>query len=129
QAHELRNLAAEQLLRAGHTDEGVGLIDDVLRDVGLPIASRKGSPFASLVIQRALLRIRRWRGSARRPGSDELRRQIACCWSAVVGLTISSPLRMAGYQARHLRLALAAWAHRPAAASPDPHARRRCPPT
>jgi len=107
-ALELRNLAAEQLLRSGRIDEGIGVIDGVLRNVGLPTASRRRSPIASLLIQRALLRVRRWRGPARRTGSDHDRRQLACCWSAVVGLTMASPLRMAEYQARHLRLALAA---------------------
>ncbi|HSR99498.1 MAG TPA: AAA family ATPase, partial [Kofleriaceae bacterium] len=108
EALELRNLAAEQLLCSGHIDEGLAMIDDVLGEVGLPTASRRWSPVASLVIQRALLRVRRWRGPARRVGSDDDRRKLACCWSAVVGLAIASPLRMAEYQARHLRLALAA---------------------
>lgn len=108
EALELRNRAAEQLLRSGHIDEGLAVIDDVLREVGLPAASRRRWPVASLVIQRALLRVRRWRGPARRTGNDDDRRQLACCWSAVVGLTMASPLGMAEYQARHLRLALAA---------------------
>jgi hypothetical protein len=65
-------------------------------------------PVASLLIQRALLRVRRWRGPARRAGNDDDRRRLACCWSAVVGLAMASPVRMAEYQTRHLRLALAA---------------------
>jgi hypothetical protein len=104
----LRHRAAEQLLRAGHTDQGLEVIDGVLREVGLPAASRRRWPVASLVIQRARLRVRRWRGPARRAGSEDDRRRLACCWSAVVGLTMASPLRMAEYQTRHLRLALAA---------------------
>ena len=108
EALELRNRAAEQLLRSGHMDEGLAVIDSVLREVGLPTASRRRSPIGSLLIERALLRVRRWRGPARRAGNDDARRQLACCWSAVVGLAMVSPLRMAEYQARHLRLALAA---------------------
>jgi tetratricopeptide (TPR) repeat protein len=107
-ALELRNRAAEQLLRSGHMDEGLGVVDGVLREVGLPTASRRWSPIGSLVIQRARLRVRRWLGPAPCAGSDDARRQLQCCWSAVVGLTMASPLRMAEYQARHLRLALAA---------------------
>jgi hypothetical protein len=33
---------------------------------------------------------------------------MACCWTTVVGVAMASPVRMAEYQARHLRLALAA---------------------
>jgi eukaryotic-like serine/threonine-protein kinase len=107
-ALELRRRAAEQLLRSGHIDEGLRVIDDVLREVGLPAVSFRRLPVASLLTQRVLLRVRRWRGPARRPGNDDDRRRLACCWSAVVGLAMASPLRMAEYQARHLRLALAA---------------------
>jgi hypothetical protein len=107
EALELRRRAAEQLLRSGRLDDGLAVMDAVLHDVGLPAVCRRRSSLASLLIQRALLRVRRWRGPARRAGSDGDRRQLACCWSAVVGLTMTSPLRMAEYQARHLRLALA----------------------
>ena len=103
---ELRRRAAEQLLRAGHIDEGLALIDAVLCEVGLPAMSRRRWPVASLVIQRALLRVRRWRGPTRRPASDEDRRRLACCWSVVIGIAMASPVRAAEYYARHLRLAL-----------------------
>ncbi|HEY0483502.1 MAG TPA: AAA family ATPase [Kofleriaceae bacterium] len=109
EALELRRRAAEQLLRSGHIDEGLGLIDAVLGEVGLPAMSRRRWPVAALVIQRALLRVRRWRGPARRPGSDEDRRRLACCWSVAIGIAMwASPVRAAEYYTRHLRLALAA---------------------
>ena len=107
-ALELRRRAAEQLLRSGHIDRGLAVIDDVLREVGLPTVSRRRWPVAALLVQRALLRIRRWRGPARQPGDDDDRRRVACCWSVIVGLATVSPVRMAEYQTRHLRLALAA---------------------
>jgi tetratricopeptide (TPR) repeat protein len=108
EALELRRRAAEQLLRSGHIDEGLGLIDAVLGEVGLPAMSRRRWPLASLVVQRGLLRVRRWRGPARRPASDEDRRRLACCWSVVIGIAMVSPVRAAEYYARHLRLALVA---------------------
>ena len=108
EALELRRRAAEQLLRSGHIDEGLGLIDAVLGEVGLPAMSRRRWPVASLVIQRALLRVQRWRGPARRPASDEDQRRLACCWSVVIGIALASPVRAAEYFARHLRLALVA---------------------
>jgi hypothetical protein len=108
-ALELRRRAAEQLLRSGHIDQGLAALDEVLRGVGLPTVTRRRWPIASLVIERALLRVRRWRGPARRAGSNDDRRRLACCWSAVVGLAMASPVRMAEYQTRHLRLALAAY--------------------
>ena len=108
EALELRRRAAEQLVRSGHLDQGLAVIDDVLRAVGLPTVSRRRWRVATLLIQRALLRIRRWRGPARRRGSGDDRRRLACCWSAVVSLAMASPIRMAEYQARHLRLAFAA---------------------
>jgi hypothetical protein len=73
-----------------------------------PAVSRRWSPVASLLVQRALLRVRRWRGPAQRAGNADEQRQLACCWSAVGGLAMVSPIRTAEYQARHLRLALAA---------------------
>jgi hypothetical protein len=106
EALELRRRAAEQLLRSGHIDEGLGLIDAVLGEVGLPAMSRRRWSLASLVTQRALLRVRRWRGPASRPASDEVRRRLACCWSVVIGVAMASPVRVAEYYARHLRLAL-----------------------
>src|SRR5216110_3623252 len=73
-ALELRRRAAEQLLRSGHLDEGLGVMNAVLREVGLPAVTRRRWPVASLLAQRVLLRVRRWRGPARREGSDDDRR-------------------------------------------------------
>ncbi|HTJ44165.1 MAG TPA: AAA family ATPase [Kofleriaceae bacterium] len=132
-ALELRRRAAEQLLRSGRIDDGIAIIEEVLREVGLPSVHRRW-PIAALLGQRALLRVRRARGPAARTPTDDDRRRLACCWSAVVGLAMASPLRMTEYQARHLRLALAANDPRrialgmafeaTAAALPGPPARR-----
>jgi len=44
---ELRNRAAAQLLRSCHTDRGLGVIDHVLGEVGLPKATRRWLPIGS----------------------------------------------------------------------------------
>jgi serine/threonine protein kinase len=112
EALELRRRAAEQLLRSGRIDDGLHAIDGVLRQLGLPVVNRRAGQrwraVASLLVQRALLRVRRWRGPPQRTSSDTDLRRLTCCWSAVLGLALVSPIRMAEYQARHLRLALAA---------------------
>jgi len=106
-ALELRRRAAEQLLRSGRMDDGLGVLDGVLRDAGLSSVNRRW-PIASLVVQRALLGVRRWRGPAQRASTADQRRKLACTWSALAGLAMVSPLRAAEYQSRHLRLALEA---------------------
>jgi len=72
----------------------------------LPTLSHRRWPLAALVVQRALLRLRRLRGPVRRGGPNAQLR-LACCWSAMAGLSMVSPLGSAEYQSRYLRLALA----------------------
>jgi hypothetical protein len=101
-ALDLRRRAAEQLLRSGHLDRGLAMIDDVLAEVGLP-RTHVRFPIASLLWQRARVRLR-----MRRP-PEELAvapQRLAACWSAVVGLSMVSPMRSPEYQARYLRMAL-----------------------
>ncbi len=106
---DLRRKAAEQLLRAGHTDRGLEIVDDVLAEVGLPRSRESRGAVVSLLWQRARVRLGGLRPRRRQEPLGELEQQrLAACWSAVVGLSMASPLRSVEYQARHLRLALAA---------------------
>ncbi len=106
---DLRRKAAEQLLRAGHIDRGLEIIDDVLTAVGLPRSRESHGAVVSLLWQRALVRMGGLRPRRRQGPLDEREQhRLAACWSAVVGLSMASPLRSVEYQARHLRLALAA---------------------
>ena len=114
-ALDLRRRAAEQLLRSGRIDDGIELLDRVLVDAGLPVLGERRFPVASLLAARARLWVQRRRGpsaaettTAARPTTAADERRLAACFSAVVGSSMVSPLRGAEFQARHLRLALAA---------------------
>jgi predicted Ser/Thr protein kinase/tetratricopeptide (TPR) repeat protein len=111
QALELRRRAAEHLIGSGRVDDGLEIIDGVLREVGLPTVTPRRFPILSLLGQRALLGLRRWSPPV---GPEHgTQRRIACCWSAYIGLSLVDPLRAAEYHARYYRLALGAG---------DPHA-------
>jgi tetratricopeptide (TPR) repeat protein len=109
-ATDLRRRAAEQLLRSGRIDEGIALMDRVLDEAGLPTLGERRHPVAAVVGQRARLWWRRRRAAASAERAErtsaETALRLACCWSAVVGSSMVSPLRGAEFQARHLRLAL-----------------------
>jgi eukaryotic-like serine/threonine-protein kinase len=135
-AHSLRRHAAEQLLRSGRIDDGIALLDQVLVAARLPTLSRRRWPVAAVLRERARLWLRkalsRTAGPPRQrvataPGARAAKvppslhpslhpslpegrsaQRLAACWSAVVGASLISPLRGAEFQARHLRLALAA---------------------
>ena len=112
-AEESRHLlrrAAEQLLRAGHIDDGLATIEDVLQDVGLELPKTPTRALASLVFRRAQLALRGTgfteRDAASVPADDLAR--IDVCWSVGSGLGAVDIVRGADFQARHLLLALRA---------------------
>ena len=105
-AIDLRRRAAEHLLRSGRIDEGIALMDRVLAAAGLPSLGERRLPIAALLGERARLWWRRRRAPGTAATSPETTLRLACCWSAVVGSFMVSPLRGAEFQARHLRLAL-----------------------
>jgi hypothetical protein len=105
---DLRRRAAEQFLRNGHVEEALPVVDDVLSRVGLRIPATPALSVASLLVQRAKLRIR---GLSFREKHDvpatELTR-IDVCWALGNGLGGVDVIRGADFQARHLWLALRA---------------------
>ncbi|HUH02110.1 MAG TPA: hypothetical protein VML75_08935, partial [Kofleriaceae bacterium] len=104
---DLRRRAAEQLLRAGHVDRGLDLIDAVLREQDLPPLRQVSWAVPRLLLERVKLAIRgRQAEPAELTSAKNLR--LACCWSACVGAAMTSPVTAAAYQTRHLRLALEA---------------------
>ncbi len=105
-AIDLRRRAAEHLLRSGRIDDGIALMDRVLAEAGLPPLGERRRPIAAVVAARARLWWRRRRAPGSAAPTPELTLRLACCWSAVVGSSMVSPLRGAEFQARHLRLAL-----------------------
>jgi hypothetical protein len=110
EAVELRRRAAEQLLRSGHIDSGIEVLQGVLAAVGLRLPPTPRRALLSLLWRRALLRLRGLHFRERRADevAPSLLRRIDVCWSAALGLSLVDPLRGADFQARHLLLSLKA---------------------
>src|SRR5262249_47364090 len=109
EALDLRRRAAEQFLRAGHVDEGLHAVREVLEAVDLSMPRTPARAFASLLYQRARLSLRGL-GFEERAGeatAAELTR-IDVCWSVGNGLNGVDIVRGADFQARHLLYALSA---------------------
>jgi tetratricopeptide (TPR) repeat protein len=107
QATDLRRRGAEELIRSGHLDEGRQVAEGALADEGLGFAR---SPVRALLAQRAALALR-GRRFKRRSAEEIAPRELAradLCWSLSSGLGLMDPVQGAHFQARSLRLALAA---------------------
>ena len=107
---DLRRRAAHQLLIAGHVEEGLAIVKDVLASVGISMPVTTGRALASLMLRRAVLRVRGTRFRRRDAGQvsawDLLR--IDTCWSVAVGFGLIDVIRSAEFQTRSLQLALRA---------------------
>jgi hypothetical protein len=110
EALELRRRAADQLLRCGHMDEGLRVLDSVLAAVGMMLARTPRRALWSFLRQRVRARVRglRYRERDARQISPETLTRVDICWSVVNGIGMTDPIRGLDFQARHLRLALAA---------------------
>jgi tetratricopeptide (TPR) repeat protein len=105
---DLQRRGADQLLRAGHFDEGVAAIGRVLAAIGLAVPRSPLSAVLSFLAYRAYLRVRglgfRAR-DARDIAAPELT-GIDICWSVAFGLGMADPVRGAAFNTRNLVLAL-----------------------
>jgi len=109
QRSHLEQRAAEQLLRAGHINDGLTLVRTVLAGMGMHLPRTPRGALFSLLYQRAAARLRGLSYVERAEAEiapDELER-IDACW-AVALLGFVDTLRGADFGTRHLRLALAA---------------------
>ena len=109
-ALELRRRAAMQFLISGHIDLGLATLQSVLATMGMKLPSTPLRSLASLLWQRARLRLRRLDFRERDLGeiaAADLTR-IDVCWSAAVGLSVVDTVRGADFQARGLLLSLEA---------------------
>ncbi len=107
---ELRRLAAEQFLISGHVSEGLSVLNTVLALVGMKMPKTTKGALASLLVRRALIRLRGLR-FREKPAAEVSSRQllrIDTCWSVAIGLGMVHSVRGAEFQARHLLLALKA---------------------
>jgi hypothetical protein len=109
EALDLRRRASEQFLRAGHMDEGLAAVRDVLEAVDLSLPETPTRALASLLYRRAHLALLGTGFVERLDGHrpEDLTR-IDVCWSVGNGLTGVDMVRSADFQARHLLYALRA---------------------
>ncbi len=107
-ALELRRRAAEQLLRAGHIDQGLSTIREVLNAVGMTLAPTPWRALLALAFRRLHVMLRGLNFSAR--ATEAIRPEdlvrIDVCWSVSVGLGMVDTIRGASFQTRQLLLAL-----------------------
>ncbi|MCC7537635.1 MAG: AAA family ATPase, partial [Deltaproteobacteria bacterium] len=108
EALDLRRRAAEQLLLSGHVTQGIGVLREVLAEVGMEIPATPRRALASLLVERGRLRLRGQtfveRSEARIPAAELERLDIL--WSAAAGLTLVDVVRGHDFLARYIRLAL-----------------------
>jgi eukaryotic-like serine/threonine-protein kinase len=105
---ELQRRAAEQFLITGHVDEGLPVIRAVLNKVGLKMPHTPGLSLLSLMLQRAVIRLRGLSYSERDASQipiEELVR-IDTCWSFMIGLWVVDIINATSFQTRFSILAL-----------------------
>ncbi|HEX8952833.1 MAG TPA: serine/threonine-protein kinase PknK, partial [Polyangia bacterium] len=109
-ALELKRRAAEQLLRAGHVDEGLHAMTPVLAAVKLRVPESPRAALMSLLWRRAQLRMRGVSFKRRQPSevAPSVLARVDAAWSAAVGLGNVDTIRGADFATRHLLLALKA---------------------
>ncbi|MCL4225668.1 MAG: AAA family ATPase [Myxococcales bacterium] len=109
-ALELRRLATEQLLRAGHLERGLALLREVAGELGLSMARSRAGAAAGFLWRRARLRLRGLGFTEREAAAiapDALRR-VDVCWSLAAALAIVDTFHAAAFQSQHLLAALSA---------------------
>ncbi len=105
-----RRMAAEQLITTGHVDRGLSVLDELLGEIGAPRPTSPRRALASVLWHRGLLRLRGLSFKQRHLtelAEHELVR-IDVMRAAGIGLAMIDPLHGAGFNARLLRMALAA---------------------
>jgi len=110
EALALRQRAATQLLLAGHFDEALQLLREVLAAVGIRYPKTAARAIVSLLRQRLLLWFRGL-GYRERPATELSVEEISrldTCSAVALGLSMIDPLRGADFQTRFLLLALRA---------------------
>ncbi|PRQ07398.1 serine/threonine-protein kinase [Enhygromyxa salina] len=109
-ARECRRLAADQLIKTGHVDEGLAQLDVLLRSVALQLPSGPLASVSALLWEQARMRMRGFAFVQRDASEVEpgLLDQIDTCFAVVNGLSTQETLLSALFHFRNLRLALRA---------------------
>ncbi len=107
---DLRRRVAEQLLRSGLIDEGIGQLRVVLASIGMKLPRSPWTAVISFLLRRIQVRLRgihfQERVAANIPPETLVRVDI--CWSAGIALGMVDTVRGAHFQARGLLVALQA---------------------
>ena len=107
-ALELEQKAAHQLLRGGHIDDGMNVLEKLLSsvDIGLPKTPQRA--LASLLWRRARVRVRGAQFKSKDPSqlSREDLAKMDIVWAAACGLSMTDWIRGASFQALNLLLSL-----------------------
>jgi eukaryotic-like serine/threonine-protein kinase len=105
---ELERKAAHQLLRGGHIDDGLVVLERLLAAVDIDLPKTPRSALAQLLWRRAKVRLRGTDFKPRDPSQvtrEELAR-IDMCWSAACGLSMTDWIRGASFQTLNVLLSL-----------------------
>ncbi len=103
----LRQRAAEQYLRSGHAEEGTALMATVLEGVGVKIPRSPGLTIASVLYQRARLKLRGLDFALKEGAVDpEVLQRFDVCWSASTSFSTIDPMLGHALAVRGLRDAL-----------------------
>ncbi|MBI3131229.1 MAG: protein kinase [Acidobacteria bacterium] len=107
-AMHLKRLAADRFIRSGHFDEGIPILKELVKAVGLRWPTTRLQAIGSLLLHRIQLQLRGLRFEAREPhqipAQELLRMEV--CRVAAAGLSTVDPLRGIDFQTRHLLMAL-----------------------
>ncbi len=105
---DLERAAAEQLLMAGHIDQGTQILRGVLQSWGMSLPGSPLSALVQLIFFRLALAIRGLKFQERDPDSvrPEDRARIDAMYGVAIGLSIVDVVLSACVQARHMALAL-----------------------
>ena len=106
-ALELRRRAAENLLRGGHVERGLGVMEQVLASVGMKLPTTPRRSVLGIIVQRLRLALRgsRYRERALADIPADLLLRVDVCWAVAIGLARVDNIRAAYFQATHLLLA------------------------
>ncbi len=107
-ALELEQKAAHQLLRGGHIDDGMVVLERLLASVEISLPKTPRRALGSLLWRRARVRVRGTLFKPRDPSQltrEELAK-IDIVWSAACGLSMTDWIRGASFQALNLLLSL-----------------------
>ncbi|HEX3776766.1 MAG TPA: protein kinase [Polyangiaceae bacterium] len=107
-ALELQRRAAEQLLLSGHLERGLGVIEDVLRTLGMRQTRSGHRGFLSILAGRLRVRTRGLRYDPRREHEIPARElaRVDASWTIACSLGVTDFVRGADFQNDHLLLAL-----------------------